>query len=131
MHLVDPITKERIDAKEEKRYLLLITWASNSSGSDITEWRRIIGKKDAIDFIFANIEELELEDSFILSESASVSQAWSLYTFIRFMKEQGVLDAEMESEFDMTFEDFTQFIVDNYEITEEELDDMYDKELNL
>lgn len=128
MHIVDPVTKEVINANPEKHYLVLITWADNTAA---TEWRLMTGKRDVIDFFFANLQDLELDDCYVISESALIRQAWSPFTFIRFCQEQDVLDEKMESEFDFTFEDFVSFIKDNYDITDEELDEKYNKELNL
>lgn len=129
MHVIDPVTKEKIVAKQEKNYLILITW--DDDGNVSTEWRRMTGKRDVIDFFLSNLDIVDLNESFVISESAVIRQAWSPFTFIRFCQEQGVFDEQMESDLNYTFEDFVRFIKDNYEIDDEGLDDMYVKETNM
>lgn len=71
-----------LKSPEERQYLICI--AAKDGGNDI--WDIITGRTNAYEFIKDNIEFINLEESFILVESNTLSQRKSIYAFLKYVE---------------------------------------------
>lgn len=66
---------------EERQYLICI------SGYTQDSWNIVIGRTEAYNYIKENIDEINLEHSFILVESCTLDKRKSIYAFMKYAGE--------------------------------------------
>ena len=67
---------------EERQYLICIR-AKIGSGAQDT-WDIIIGRTDAYEYIKTNINDIDLDHSFVLVETVSLAERKSIYAFMKY-----------------------------------------------
>ena len=85
--LVDPEADARFDQRmlkdpEEKQYLVCLLM--EYSDDVIYEWNLIRGRKAAYEYLQENIEEINLEESFILTEGVKLEDRKTSYAFMKY-----------------------------------------------
>lgn len=132
MTVKDPKTGEVITPQQEKRYLLLLTWEGDNFDDEYssTSWNVVHGREDVIRYIANHFTDLNLNETYVCSETASASQSWSIYTFCRFCFENNVWTKDLEKEICVSFSEIEGVLIDEYDYTHEELDKLYAEEIN-
>lgn len=125
-------TSEGKTIPQEKQYLILASWAEEAAEElDSHSWKVVFTRAEVLRFIAAYCEDLDLDESYICSETVQANKAWHLYTFARFCAEEGVWNETLEADIGLSFDEFEQSILSDYEITQEELDEAYMEEVNM
>ena len=127
-------TPEAKAIQPEKQYLVIITWSDGDRYGEEFEarsWKVVFTRAEVIRLIVAYRDDLDLDESYVCSETVQANKAWHLYTFARFCAEEGVWDETLDSELGFSFDEFEQMILEDYEISQEELDEVYMEEVNM
>lgn len=67
---------------EERQYLICIRAKINSGAQD--SWDIITGRTDAYEYIKANIDDIDLDHSFVLVETVNLAERKSIYAFMKY-----------------------------------------------
>ena len=70
---------------EERQYLICIRTKSGSGVQD--SWDIVTGRTEAYEYIKTNIDDIDLEHSFILVESCILAERKSIYAFMKYAGE--------------------------------------------
>lgn len=110
---VSPIRK--MIPGEDKRYILLIKCIN----SDETYWEMIKGRLEAYNYIKENIEDIDIDNSYIIvhgQERINFDNMHNLYLFMKDAREKN----NIEDGFDI--DDYSSFSDDEYKIPAQESD---------
>ena len=92
--LISPV--RRIKPGEDIKYLLLI----KVPNSDETFWEIITGREEAYNYIKNNIDTIDVEESFIVSNKMEIDldKMHTIYGFVNFVKEKNDIVDEFDIE---------------------------------
>lgn len=83
MMFFNPVTGEEIDKDIDKPYLLLLK-DLNSEKDDGGQWYPFRGRQTVFDFMYSQLGNWDLLESYVMSGSMRLGQEISLYTFMRY-----------------------------------------------
>jgi hypothetical protein len=126
---VNPETGEETAPKRRKQYLLLLYYTDEGNSDDNKTFEIITGRNDTFDFLFRNMESIDLLKSHVMSQTVSLEKAITAYSFILFcLKEYMTEQEKVDIEFDE--ESLKEYMSNYYEKSESELEELYQEELN-
>ena len=70
---------------EDRQYLICIRAKADSGTQD--SWEIVIGRTEAYEYIKTNIDDIDMEHSFILVESLTLAERKSIYAFMKYAGE--------------------------------------------
>ena len=70
---------------ESRQYLICIRAKENSGAQD--SWDFVTGRTEAYEYIKENIDDIDLEHSFVLVESVTLAERKSIYAFMKYAGE--------------------------------------------
>lgn len=130
MKAYDQVTGEEITPKPPKRYLMLITWTGAEEDDWNRYWEKVTSREEVIRRVHSLRDDIEYDESYICSESAALCKTWHLYTFLRYCYEAGFWADELVHELGgYSFDDFESELLNDYEISKEELTAIYLEEV--
>ena len=78
------------DADTDKEYLICYKYGDDEAG-EVNDWKKITGRKNLYEFIKSMVETMDLDDSFIISDTTTLDKAISVYDFMKkVVEEQGL-----------------------------------------
>ena len=70
---------------EDRQYLICIRAKEGSGAQD--SWDFVTGRTEAYEYIKSNIDDIDMEHSFVLVESVSLAERKSIYAFMKYAGE--------------------------------------------
>ena len=71
----------------------------DENGDEISDWKEIEGRKNLYEFIKENVETMDLDNSFVLSEKMNYNEKLTVYEFVKYMIEERGLYQDEDDNF--------------------------------
>lgn len=130
MRAFDQETGKEIIPNPPKRYLMLLTWTGDQYDDWNRHWEQVTSREGVIRRVYSLRDDIEYDESYICSESATLTNTWHLYTFLRYCHEAGYWTEELIKELEgYSFDDFEAELLNAYDISKDELTAIYLEEV--
>lgn len=113
----------------EKQYLLLLYYNDGNATGQEKSFEIITGRNDAFKHIFDELDSIDLLQSHVMSQTVALEKAITAYTFLRFCLEEHMSEQEKD-EIEFNEDSLEEHMLNFYELTEEQLNELYTTELN-
>jgi hypothetical protein len=125
---LNPLTGKPEAPKQEKQYLLLLFYNTSAEEEDKT-FELITGRKETFIFLFENLDSIDHIKSHIVSQTVTIESAISTYSFMRLCLEHHMSEEEKD-EIEFNEELLNEHMLNFYDLTAEELEELYQSEIN-
>ena len=83
----DKVTGEVIPQNAPKQYLILVVY---NDDTECKTFELFIGREDVTEYLVANIDQIDILKTHVMSETMTLKNAVTAYSFLRVIRESGV-----------------------------------------